>query len=312
VAAPAPAPPPDLERLFAAPLKEFVAERDRAARALKAAGRAAEAKEVARLPRPSIPVWVVNQLARRQPELVARLLDATEELRRAQQEVLSEKGTRPRYAESTAAHRDALARLRDAAGELLASSGHAAASQTIESVMRILRAGAASDAQRSSIRDGRLVGDVEEPDLSDLMGQWVPASPAAAERAPAAARPPVAAPEPPAAAATSAAERARAAAEEAARARQAREEARERARAEAARRRQAERARAEAARRVTELRAEARAADRAREAAQAAADVARQRLHDAEAKADAARAASDDVARQLAEAETALRSLPEL
>jgi hypothetical protein len=300
---------PDLERLFSVPLKEFVAERDRAARALKAAGRTAEAKEVARIPRPGIPAWVVNQLARRQPALIARLLEATAELRRAQQDVLGERESRARYAESTASHRDALARLRAAAEEILASSDHAGAAQTIERVMRNLRAGAASEPHRPLVQRGRLLADVDEPDLSDLIGQLVPRAPAARPAAPA--TPAVVAPP----AAVPAAESRRAAAEEADRARRARQEAeaqaQARAREEAARLREQARARAEAERRVTALRAEAKAAGRTVDAALAALEVARSRLHEAESKAEAARAAADDLSRQLAAAETALASLPD-
>lgn len=58
-------------------------DRDALARRLREAGRAAEAAEVARLRKPGPPLWAVNEVARREPEVLARFLDAARQLKRA-------------------------------------------------------------------------------------------------------------------------------------------------------------------------------------------------------------------------------------
>ena len=71
----------DLDSLFAAPPTKFIEERKRIVAALKGAGRKDEAKAVEKIPRPSIAVWTVNQIARRDPELVRRLGAITDRLK---------------------------------------------------------------------------------------------------------------------------------------------------------------------------------------------------------------------------------------
>ncbi len=73
----------DLDSLFAAPPTGFIEERKRIVAALKGAGRKDEAKAVEKIPRPSIAVWTVNQIARRDPELVRRLGAITDRLKSA-------------------------------------------------------------------------------------------------------------------------------------------------------------------------------------------------------------------------------------
>jgi hypothetical protein len=74
-----------LDRLFALPLTEFVAARNALAADLRAEAGAEAAEAVKQLRKPSLPAWAVNQLARRHPERIAALLEATERSRRAAQ-----------------------------------------------------------------------------------------------------------------------------------------------------------------------------------------------------------------------------------
>ena len=53
-----------LAELFAAPLDEFVATRNRIAKELRAEGNETEAADVAALRKPTTVVWGLNQLAR--------------------------------------------------------------------------------------------------------------------------------------------------------------------------------------------------------------------------------------------------------
>src|SRR5918996_3616110 len=92
---------PDVDRLFAVPLEDFVAERKQVAKELREAGERDAAAEVAKLPKPTPPAWALNQLAREEPEAVGAWLDAAEELR----DVSASPGTGLR--EAIEAHRDA-------------------------------------------------------------------------------------------------------------------------------------------------------------------------------------------------------------
>lgn len=65
-----------LDRLFAAPFDQFVALRREAALALRKDGDAAGARAVTALAKPSRTAWALNQVARRQPDLVTQALDA--------------------------------------------------------------------------------------------------------------------------------------------------------------------------------------------------------------------------------------------
>ena len=67
----------DIGRLYSVPPADFVGERNAIVKKLKAAGRRQEAATVEKLPRPTLSVWAVNQIARQEPALLRRLADAT-------------------------------------------------------------------------------------------------------------------------------------------------------------------------------------------------------------------------------------------
>jgi hypothetical protein len=69
-----------LEQLYSVEPEEFVTERKRLERSLRDEGRADEAAELAKVRKPSQPVFVANRLARWQPDLVAQLVDDGERL----------------------------------------------------------------------------------------------------------------------------------------------------------------------------------------------------------------------------------------
>jgi hypothetical protein len=75
------------DRLYVAPPDGFVAARDAAMAAARAAGDPALAKEIAKLRKPTIAAWLVNLLALRRPELVAELVHLAGALRTAQREL---------------------------------------------------------------------------------------------------------------------------------------------------------------------------------------------------------------------------------
>ena len=120
-----------LESLFQAPLEQFVAERKRLAGELKTAGDKQGAARLAKLTRPPISAWVVDQLwwqARREFDA---LFEAAERMRRGD------------LAANTA-HREALARLRARAVQILSGAQHGATEATLRRVTQTLSALAAA------------------------------------------------------------------------------------------------------------------------------------------------------------------------
>ncbi|WP_426309835.1 hypothetical protein [Cellulosimicrobium sp. E-16] len=72
-----------VDGLFALPLEQFVVARTAAAKEIKASGDAVGAERVARLAKPTVAAWVVNQVARERPDDVAALVALGDELRDA-------------------------------------------------------------------------------------------------------------------------------------------------------------------------------------------------------------------------------------
>jgi hypothetical protein len=146
----------DIGRLFSVRPAEFVGERKAVVKTLKAAGRREEAAAVEKLPRPTLSVWAVNQIARREPALLRRLADATAGLQGGNA------GGASRYADVLAAHREVLKALRGQAEEILNASGFRPTPDLLTRVVHDLRAGISSPESRSLIESGRLVRDVTD------------------------------------------------------------------------------------------------------------------------------------------------------
>ena len=72
-----------LDELFGLPLEQFVVARNAASKRIKASGDAVGAERVARLAKPTVAAWVVNQVAREHPDEVAALVTLGDELRDA-------------------------------------------------------------------------------------------------------------------------------------------------------------------------------------------------------------------------------------
>jgi hypothetical protein len=152
----------DLDSLFATPPTQFIEERKRIATALKSAGRKDEAKAVEKIPRPSVAVWTVNQIARRDPELVRRLGAITDRLKVA---------AGAKYGAAAADLRQALDELRGEAAAVLAAAGHDDASpHLVQRVVANLRAAMGGADTRAALERGRLVRDLEEQEMTSLFG----------------------------------------------------------------------------------------------------------------------------------------------
>jgi hypothetical protein len=152
----------DLDSLFAAPPAGFIEARKRIVAALKGAGRKDEAKAVEKIPRPSVAVWTVNQIARRDPEVIRRLGAITERLQTA---------AGPEYGAAAAELRQVLDDLRGEAAAVLAAAGHDdVGPHLIQRVIANLRAAAGDAETRATLAQGRLVRDVEEQETVSLFG----------------------------------------------------------------------------------------------------------------------------------------------
>ena len=150
-----------LAELYSAPLDEFVARRTALAKQLKAEGRADEAAEVTATRKPTVPVWAVNQLARRNKPAVEGLLDASEELRTA-----IGKGDRGRFAEAQERQGDALRKLRNAARSLLGEPTE----PTLERIVSTFRSASVDEDLRGPLAAGLLTEEPEPGGFDALAG----------------------------------------------------------------------------------------------------------------------------------------------
>src|SRR5207245_6823398 len=77
------------DELYALPLADFTKARDELVRHLRREGLRHEAQAVKALRKPTIAAWTLNQLARRRPEEVERLLAIGKRMRTAQEALLA-------------------------------------------------------------------------------------------------------------------------------------------------------------------------------------------------------------------------------
>ena len=117
--------------LYQAALSDFVAERKRLAAERKAAGDKDAAARIAKLGRPPVSAWAVNQLWWREREAFEALVAAAGRVKVGDRE-------------ASLAHRQALARLKDSAQSLLQEAGNAATEATLRRVTTTLSAVAAT------------------------------------------------------------------------------------------------------------------------------------------------------------------------
>jgi hypothetical protein len=120
-----------VRELYQVPHATFVTERKRLATELKTAGDKAGATKLGKLPRPPISAWAVNQLWWKARDAFDKLLETAERLREGD-------------LGGTAAHREALATLRQRAATILGDAGNAAAESTLRRIQTTLSAIAAT------------------------------------------------------------------------------------------------------------------------------------------------------------------------
>jgi hypothetical protein len=146
----------DSDELYGLPLERFVPERDALAKSLRAAGRREEASRVAKLRKPSVAAWAVNQLVRTQGRALNELLEAGDSLTQAHAAVLSGTGDGRSLRHAVERQRAAVEALLTTARGLLTSDGHDLSSATIDRVAGTLHAAALDQDAREQVRHGRL------------------------------------------------------------------------------------------------------------------------------------------------------------
>ena len=153
-----------IRELYALPPGEFTRARNTRAAALKAAGRADEARAVRGLRRPPPALWATNRLAHVESERLGGFLDAVNELRRVQ---LRD----PRAAaDAVRRQRAGLDALVSRAGEILAGHGHRATPATQRRMANTLLGAAVDRDLARALRQGRLTEELAAPGFEVLAG----------------------------------------------------------------------------------------------------------------------------------------------
>lgn len=112
----------DMEELADVAPEDFVAARDALARRLKAEGMVARAAEVKRLRKPTVDVWIADQVLRHHDDAVDRLRNASRAVADAQERAITG-GDRDALRDATAKRREALRDVGRAVDRVLARNG---------------------------------------------------------------------------------------------------------------------------------------------------------------------------------------------
>jgi hypothetical protein len=153
-----------LEQLLAVPPREFTRARNALAASLQKDGHAADAREVRRLRRPSVGLWVTNQLARAEPRGLGAFLDAVAVARRT---LLRD----PRTAgDAVQRHRAELDALLERARALLVAQGAAVTPAALQRIAHTLLGAAVDQRRAQDLRRGRLTEELPAPGFEVFAG----------------------------------------------------------------------------------------------------------------------------------------------
>jgi len=146
------------DELFALPLEEFIAGRDKLAKELRKSDKEAAAV-LAKLPKPTPAAWAANQIAREEPDLIATLLDAGAALRAAQDAALAGGGAE-NLRTATQAERRAVDDVMRVAVKLK-PAGKPLSRAMADRLRTTLHAAAGDPDLRAALSAGRLVGEAQ-------------------------------------------------------------------------------------------------------------------------------------------------------
>ena len=168
-----------LDQLYGAAPEEFVAERKRLAKELKADGRDDDAERVAKTRKPTVAAWALNRLARDHRRDVDLLLDSGHRLRQAQAGVLRG-DAREAFEQAQRTERETIARLVQEADRLLGG----ATAGVLEQIASSLHAAAVSKHGREVLAAGRFTQALTLEGFDALAGLAPPPSKRSAKPAP--------------------------------------------------------------------------------------------------------------------------------
>jgi hypothetical protein len=160
----------ELDDLFGRPLDEFTSARNELARRLRKAGQEDAAARIQALKKPSVPVWTVNQVARRHPDEVQELVTAGERLRKAQEAAFRGGGGSEAVREATGAERNAARTLTRLAHELLEADSRPTTRAVTDRIGSLLRAAAIEPDASALLLAGRLSEEVESTGFGAVAG----------------------------------------------------------------------------------------------------------------------------------------------
>jgi hypothetical protein len=155
--------PTKIADLYGLPLEEFTRARDELARELRKAGKREAADEVKALRKPSVSAWAVNQLVRRHPQETKALLQAGEQLRRAQRAAVT-KGDAAGLRDAQQLHRERLESLLGTARHELGTSG-----PTLQRVAQTLRAASVEKEPAKALAAGTLTEEVSQSGFGGML-----------------------------------------------------------------------------------------------------------------------------------------------
>lgn len=161
-----------IDRLYAEPLSDFVPARNTLASELKRVDPDAGAR-VKALTRPTITAWAVNQVYWHARPDYDRLIEAGDELRRLQQQVLFGRGADTR--EATDERNQAIRQVTDRAAAFLAESGHPASDTVRQRLSVTADAIAAFGSHPAGFTHGRLERELDPPGFEALASLGAPA-----------------------------------------------------------------------------------------------------------------------------------------
>ena len=170
----------DPDELYCLPLDQFVPERDALAKSLRADGRREEAAGVAKLPKPSVAAWAVNQVVRAQPKQAAALWEAGDEVLDVQSRVVAGEADGRDLRAAIERQREALTPLAEAARGLVTGSAKFLGEAHVQAVVETLHAASVDPSAREDVAAARAARPLRLTGLEAMA-----AGPAARRKAPA-------------------------------------------------------------------------------------------------------------------------------
>jgi hypothetical protein len=162
--------PANADDLYGLPLEQFVPERAALAKALRADGDKDEAARVAKLAKPSVAAWAVNQLVRTQGKAITELFDAGDALIDAQSALVSGSGDAAALRDAAQREREMVDELVGTARGLLGSSGNELSQTMLDRISDTLNAAALDEDARDQVRQGTLVRELKHVGFAGVGG----------------------------------------------------------------------------------------------------------------------------------------------